>query len=216
MKRKVLVVGFLVPLLLLLVVATGRSSWAAPHLAVTDLQYDGHVIDDDGSGGSVGNGDGVANCGETIELYVALENPATDLAVLAGSTLSSTDPYITGFGNTSSSYPLIPMGASEINDTAFVFTLDTDVPDGHAVHFDLFLDAPEGPDASVEFDVVVNRHCAADVTCDGQVDVADVSALAAVWRSDVGSDSIYDLDGDGIVTVVDILRVASQWQSSCP
>ena len=47
-------------------------------LDVGPLRYDSHLIDDDTGGNSIGNGDGIVDCGETIELYVDLLNQGTD------------------------------------------------------------------------------------------------------------------------------------------
>jgi hypothetical protein len=242
MKRRAWIIGLLiVPLLLVGVTGKVRGleprcckpNWPAalmlhrglgappegvgpgPHLGVEELQYAGHVVDDDDAGDSEGNDDGTVTCGETIEFYVDLQNPGGDIAVIQDATISSTDAYVT-FGNTVSTYPLILVGGTERNDTPFVFTVSGAVPDGHLIPFELDIQAADG-DSTVEIDdVQVERHCAADVSCDGQVDVTDVSAMAGLWRAEVGPGSIYDLDGDGTVTVVDIMLVASQWQSPCP
>jgi hypothetical protein len=184
------------------------------HLGITELQYDYHVVDDDEGDPSSGNGDALITCRETIELYVYLVNPAGDIAIVENATIGSDDPYVQLTG-TSSTYPIITVGDSQPNDTPFVFGVDSQVPDGHAIHFELQVSAIEG-DTTVAFDAYAYRHCAADVTCDTVIDLADVSAVAGKWRSLVGPGSIYDLDGDGTVTVVDVMLVAAQWQSPCP
>jgi uncharacterized repeat protein (TIGR01451 family) len=54
-----------------------------------------------------------------------------------------------------------------------------------------------------------------DVDCDGDVDVVDVQAVAALWGEVAGSpafDPRYDLDGDDLITVQDIIIAAGLWQ----
>jgi hypothetical protein len=242
MKRRALTIGFLVAVLFLAARATGWGSSEdglddAPgrarsipranlavreaggdlghHLGITDLEYAGHTADDDNSGQSSGNSDGIVNCGEVIELYVHLHNPGFEPVFILNATINSGDAFVVGFGNTESSYPSVAPLETETNYDAFVFEADCETPDGHLIPFDLDVTATDGS-STVYFDVPVSRHCAADVDCDADVDVADVTAVAAEWRSNVGPESIYDLDGDGTVTVVDIMLVASQWQSPCP
>jgi len=55
---------------------------------------------------------------------------------------------------------------------------------------------------------------AGDQDGDGDVDLADLQAVAARWRQAAGPP--YDLDGDGQVTVADIMRVAAAWGNACP
>lgn len=48
-------------------------------------------------------------------------------------------------------------------------------------------------------------------TCDDDVDIADVQAVAAQWGRPQPPGSVYDNDHDGDVDIVDIQRVASRW-----
>jgi hypothetical protein len=68
------------------------------------------TIDDGVLGDSTGNNDGGAKCGETIELYVGLEN-TTDAPINGVSVrLSVDDPALTLLYNDESEYPKIPPG----------------------------------------------------------------------------------------------------------
>jgi hypothetical protein len=117
--------------------------------------YDGHTIDDDSSGQSVGNGDGIVNCGETIELYVDLRNQGVDSATGVGATISSSDPYVTWSWNTASAYPDIPGGGTATNSNDFDFELDPGAPDGHVIHFDLSIEAASGGPWTDSFEIPV-------------------------------------------------------------
>jgi subtilisin family serine protease len=48
-------------------------------------------------------------------------------------------------------------------------------------------------------------------TCDDDVDIADIQAVAAQWHRPQPPGSVYDNDHDGDVDIVDIQRVASHW-----
>jgi putative hemolysin len=122
---------------------------------VGPLEYHSHTIDDDTSENSNGNGDGIANCGEDIELYVDLLNQGTDTATGVNATISTTDPYVTWLFNTDSDYLDIPGGGTVTNNNDFDFALDASAPDGHVIHFDLDIAASNGGPWSDTFDLPV-------------------------------------------------------------
>ncbi len=100
-----------------------------------------HVVDDDGAGASLGNGDGRPSPGERIELSLALENLGSSAATSISAKLGSTDPYVSLIEATRD-FADIPAGATVWGDGPFVFTLAADAPDGHIV--DLVLTATGG------------------------------------------------------------------------
>ena len=114
---------------------------------VGPLVVQGLLIDDDDQGDSSGDGDGVARCGETVELFVQLVNQGGDSAEAVSGTLSSSDPLFTGFlGNDASTYPDIPGGASAWNDDDFEFLVDPETPDRYELAFAIdTLSAGGGP-----------------------------------------------------------------------
>jgi len=122
---------------------------------VGPLEYDSYTVDDDNSGNSFGNGDGIVNSGETIELYVTLYNQGSDTAIGVNATISTSDPYVTFTYNTSSNYPDIPGGSTRTNGDDFDFEVDSSAPDGHGIHFDLDITASNGGPWSVSFDARV-------------------------------------------------------------
>jgi hypothetical protein len=107
------------------------------------LTLDDVIIDDDDNGASQGNGNGVIEFGETIELSVALHNMGlTDATGVVG-TLATTSPWvnlITGMA----AYGDIPSGSTVTNDQPFVFGVDAAVPNGAAL--ELALGITEPPD----------------------------------------------------------------------
>jgi hypothetical protein len=54
----------------------------------------------------------------------------------------------------------------------------------------------------------------ADLDCNGQVNVTDLTRAAAAWQTQSGQwnySLVYDVDGSGAVDVVDIQRFAAEW-----
>ena len=103
---------------------------------VGPIAYESHTIDDDTLDESNGNGNGVINPGETIELYASLTNLGTYTATAVTAVLTNTDPYVSAFlYNDSSVYPDIPGGGTEQNIGDWDFEVDPTAPDGHVITF---------------------------------------------------------------------------------
>lgn len=112
------------------------------HETITAVQepvfvgFAGYEIDDDNSGASSGNGDGVVNPGETIELAVRLCNFGEDTACGVTAFLNTDDYYPTviedeiGYGD-------ISPGDSIFGHGEYVFTVSPFAPDGQIIGFDL-------------------------------------------------------------------------------
>ncbi len=94
------------------------------------------TIDDDSTGGSSGNGDGVVNPGETIELPVALRNLGTAMAAGVTANLSSTDPYVS-IADATEQFGDIPAGATVWSGEDFDITVTPTAPAGHVIQLDL-------------------------------------------------------------------------------
>lgn len=131
------------------VYADAHSSGVGP------LSYYSHLLDDDDMGQSAGDGDGVADCGETIELYATLQNEGSSTATQVDGVISTTDPYVTWLYNTSSSYPDIFGGGIATNQNDYEFLLDAAAPDGHVIQFDLVITAWNGGPWVDSFEVPV-------------------------------------------------------------
>jgi hypothetical protein len=107
------------------------------------LSLSGVTIDDDMVGASQGDGDGVIDFQETIELTVALENMGQEDALSVFGTLACTNPYVTlvtsqrGFGS-------IPSGQVRSNSLPFVFRVSHDVPNAEDLGLTLTLTEDPG------------------------------------------------------------------------
>ncbi|MBD3348356.1 MAG: T9SS type A sorting domain-containing protein [Candidatus Eisenbacteria bacterium] len=96
------------------------------------LVVDGMVVDDSGSG----NGDGLAQPGETVELVMTIENRGEATASAVSATITSTDPDIT-VDDGSSSFGNIPGASTADNSTGpFVVTVAS-LPDDDSVELDV-------------------------------------------------------------------------------
>jgi len=122
---------------------------------VGPLTYNGYAVDDDNNDQSSGDGDGIVECGETIELYVSLHNQGSNTASGVDATISTDDSYVTWLYNTSSTYPDVAGGGAGTNSNDFDFAVDPATPHGHIVHFDLDITAANGGPWTDSFDISV-------------------------------------------------------------
>ncbi len=123
--------------------------------ATPDISSISYTIDDDTSGGSDGNGDGVIDAGEDIEFLVGLTNSGADTATNLSAVLVINDAYIS-VTDDSENWPDIAPGATETCDHDFDFDVDPNTPDGHTVSFTLDITA-DGYARSLTGSFVVNN-----------------------------------------------------------
>ena len=100
------------------------------------LVAEGHVVDDDATPPSAGDGDGILNPGETVELWVELRNVGTENATGVSGQLSSGSGSVS-IGTDSAAWSDIPMAGTGSNLTPFVFTVAGSALDGESIPFTL-------------------------------------------------------------------------------
>lgn len=111
------------------------------------MPYLGHVLIIPASGPYViyqsniindvqGNNDGLADFDETINVDLTLYNAGMADANNVTATLSTADPYIT-VTNASTAYPSVLSNSSASINSAFTYTISDNIPDQHAVVFNL-------------------------------------------------------------------------------
>jgi hypothetical protein len=120
------------------------------------LVYEAHVVDDDAST-SDGNGDGIVECGETIEVNVILRNQGAETATGVAATLSTGDAYIT-ITDSIESFPDIAGGETEQDLDDYDFHVAGNTPNEHVIHFGLDITASSGGPWADSFDIRV--YCA--------------------------------------------------------
>ncbi len=141
-------------------------------------------IDDDGQGASSGNGDLVANPGETIELLVSLRNQGSTAATGVQGTLSPVGgiSIISGAAD----FPDIPAGGTAASSSPFVVRVDAGAENGLVGR--LRLDVGAGAIHSVSdlvLDVVAADLIAAQVVVDGDgvLDPGEEGNLSVSFRN---------------------------------
>ena len=119
--------------------AASNTASATLPVVIGPLVHNGHSIDDDNTGGTIGNGNGLIECGETVGLTVQLYNQGNTAATGLNSTLLAGGTGagdITWIDNTST-YPDIAGQASAGNTQAFQFSVKPMTDFAHWADFDL-------------------------------------------------------------------------------
>jgi hypothetical protein len=83
-----------------------------------------------------GNNNGLADYSESVDLSVGLDNVGIQDAIDVTVTISTTDPYVT-ITDPTEVYPLIPANGSATIENGFGIDIASNVPDQHAVTFNL-------------------------------------------------------------------------------
>jgi hypothetical protein len=113
-----------------------------PHLGTFTISTAGQVeatevvVDDDNNGASSGNGDSIANPGETVELSPTLMNYSPTGITGVTATLTSADPYVT-VTDGDAAYPDIAANNQSAPTDKFCIEISPDIPDRHQVRLDL-------------------------------------------------------------------------------
>jgi len=162
---------------------------SGPALAPVDaggpVVLGGLVLDDDSTEDSRGDGDGVAECGETVEVFTTLTNEGLALAGVAAS-LTSYDPYVTVRWNATSAYPDLPAGASADNSADWDLALAAEIPPDHTAVLGLHVTASNGGPWDLE--VALPVTCAAPLegvpAAPGDVDRDEVGDAAVAYAQD--------------------------------
>ncbi len=100
------------------------------------------AVDDDTSGASIGNGNGKAETGETIEIHIRLQNQGSETAFSLEGVLSATHPEVVLVSSRVTFPPLPPLSV-ESSYEPFVVK----IPDFFLGHFLVFQLQVEGPDS---------------------------------------------------------------------
>ena len=123
--------------------------------AAVAVGYYSHTIDDDNSGGSSGDNDGIINPNEVVQIPTVFKNygsstTATGISVTA----SETDSYAT-LSNATQTFPNLAPGATGNSSGSFLLTVAPDCPNGHTVRLILATTASQGAwDGLMDLNVV--------------------------------------------------------------
>ena len=98
----------------------------------TYVTYQSHTIDDVAGG----NGDGLVNAGEAIEMPVTVKNYGTETASGVSAILRTADAYVT-ITDSVESYGDVPADSQATSAEDYDFSVGLSCPDGHVITFDL-------------------------------------------------------------------------------
>ncbi len=102
------------------------------------MVYQSHLIDD----AAGGNGDGVANPGETIAMPVTLRNAGSEPATGVSAILRVNDPYLV-LSDSLEEYGDVPAGSTATCPNNYDYQILGGCPDGHLVDFTLEISSAE-------------------------------------------------------------------------
>ncbi|MBN3035277.1 MAG: PKD domain-containing protein [Bacteroidales bacterium] len=176
-----------------------------PWVIVSDYSVDDAVT---------GNGNGMADYGETVNLDVEAQNVGNDPAVGVNAVISSTDPYVT-ITDDSHSFGTIAAGQTLMGDNAFTVDISGDAPDLHQAVFEV--EFTDGNKASWASTLAIQLHAAdllmGDVTVNdpsgngnGKIDPGETVDIKIEISND-GSAGAYNVTGllscpDPFITVI--------------
>ena len=119
-------------------ITSDEGTWTSNFMvSITDpgspiLEYANHAIDDDNSGSSNGDGDGIAEAGETIEIPLQIHNTGVLIATSISVIISTEDTDIV-INDPFEYYPDIAPGAVAWCDNDFDIEINTNCPDKDVV-----------------------------------------------------------------------------------
>ena len=122
------------------------------------VSYFSMNVDDDNAGGTQGNGDGIPNPGEIVDLGVMMHNYGTSVTANAvTATLTTTSPHATIVQGTSTFGSIAP-GASAMGATAYRVNLSHDLGHHEIVPLRFALTSSGTPTTSVvDFDIIAAK-----------------------------------------------------------
>ena len=144
-------------------------------------------VDDDNTGSSSGNGDGIINPGETIELGVSLKNYGSSAAATnVTATLSTLSEFIT-IADSTQTYQNLAPGVVSSMVSAFLFTVSQDAYNGYELPFNLNVTTTQGgwdsyfPLSVTAPEIVYQNHQVLDPN--GKLDPGDQSEVSITLRN---------------------------------
>ncbi len=117
--------------------------------------YYDHIVDDDANGSSNGDGDGVINPAEDVEIPLIFKNygssyTATNISVTA----STDDPFVT-LNDNYETFPDLGTGATGTSYDDLDLSIAPECPHGHTIHLDLATTSDQGSwDGEMELEVI--------------------------------------------------------------
>ena len=108
-----------------------------------NMNFISFQVDDDNSGNSQGDNDGLIDTGEIIELRILLQNEGEIGALNVNATISSSDNYITII-NGYQDFINIPQYATESSTSYYIFKINSSCPSDYYIPMNLEINASNG------------------------------------------------------------------------
>jgi hypothetical protein len=116
------------------------------------IAFEAYDLDDDGEGGSTGNGNGFIDSGETVELVLSLHNYGDTVAGGVSARLVTDDPFVTLLDETQS-FGDIPAHGDGSSQGQYRFLISENAPNGHFINFTAEVTAFGGEEWTTYFTV---------------------------------------------------------------
>ncbi len=145
-------------------------------------------LDDNATGDSVGNNDGIAQCGETIELFTGIGNTGTATRSGFTATAMTEDPYLSILHNTTSSVAAIGPGGEAENSNDWDIAIDENTPAGHSAGIEIDVPLPSGGTMRLGYTI--------EVDCEGGAESAPIASTGFTVDDGVRGDSVGNNDGN--------------------
>jgi hypothetical protein len=129
---------------------TVRNVQLVPMPAEPNLDFHSVALDD-----SAGNGNGIPEPGETVDLSVTLENIGIGTATGVSALLSESDPYVTVTQN-SSTYPSIPQSGTGTSNSDYTIYISPSAPEQYGVTFTLNISGDGGLSDTGTFGITIS------------------------------------------------------------
>jgi len=174
------------------------------------------LMDDDNIGNSSGNGNYVANAGETLELMIALRNVSGATMTGLSGYIGSENPYVT-LADTLVSYGSIAPNDMQFNLTPVLVTIAQHTPNNTLVRFDIHLTDADSNNYYIRYFMSVTDAHLTFVTmqvldgADNNLDPGETASLNLTIRN-IGTLDVLNITGElfsdnDLVTVDDSLGV---------
>ena len=190
------------------------AGWYIDDVRVGRLVSDGIVYGSHAIADTVGgNGNGLAEPGESVEMPMTLMNASDEAAVGITATLSTSDACIT-ITDGEASFGDIPAGAEAAGLDSFAFDVDPGCVEGHVVPFSLSILSTAGGSWSDDFAITVHHADCWDMDADdyedefcGGEDCDDSNEDIYPGAPENGSNGVDD-DCDGKIDEICFIGVA--------
>ncbi len=155
-------------------------------------------FDDDSLGASAGDGDGVIESGETVELDLVIMNTGVEPAEQTGVTLECTDPFVSVI-DSMHYIGSLPLRTAIILEKAFIIMLAPETTDGHDIVLNFTIRSDQGEwaanrDLTVSAPWITLQSWAVTDTAEGNgngcVDAWEFLSIRSAWMNNGSIDVV--------------------------